>query len=425
MSKNKFLKNNLIVVSSSVIGGLLGFLFHFMVSRRLSVGEYGELQSIVSLSMLFGVFFSAFSYFTIKNSAVFALHNDREGQARFLVFMKKKFRRTILAFSVFFILLLPIIKNFLHLHDYWGVAIAGLSIIISFYAALYSNSLQGWSDFLGISTIGIAVVVAKLISGWVLASFFPNASAVAGSLLFAAAAGWLMARAYFWKKWKDERSLVPDGRWREKYFSGVNFRKSFIKILIFSFGMAAIGSADIIFIKSAASAQLAGYYAALSVLGKVIFSLNLAVVSVLFPDACADGYLGKPIRLKSILGSYALIFLISFPSVATFYFLPDFFVGTMFGPSYLDVASNLWLFGLMACALSLLTLESKMALARHDFKSSFLLILTVIFLGIGIAIAHSGIRETIISVSLAFLLGWLMMLALNFFHRLRHAAAGK
>jgi hypothetical protein len=75
----------------------------------------------------------------------------------------------------------------------------------------------------------------------------------------------------------------------------------------------------------------------------------------------------------------------------------------------------------MAFALSLLTLESKMALARHDFKSSFLLILTVIFLGSGITITHSGLRETIISVSLAFLLGWLMMLALNFFHRFKYA----
>jgi O-antigen/teichoic acid export membrane protein len=280
--------------------------------------------------------------------------------------------------------------------------------------------LQGWSDFFGLSIIGLAVVVTKLISGWALASYSPSAGAVAGSLFFSAAAGWLMARAYFWKKWKDERSLVPDIGWREKYFSGVNFRKSFIKILIFSFGIVAINSADIIFIKSAASAQLAGYYAALSVLGKVIFSLNLAVVSVLFPDACADGYLGKPIRLKSILGSYVLIFLISFPAVATFYFFPDFFVGIMFGREYLAVASNLWLFGLMAFALSLLTLESKMALARHDFRSSFLLILTVIFLGSGIAIAHSGIRETIISVSLALLLGWLMMLALNFFHRFKY-----
>lgn len=425
MTHNKFLKNNLVVIFSSVIGGILGFIFHFVVSRRLSISEYGELQSLVSLSVIFGVFFSAFSYFTVKNSAVFALHNDREGQARFLIFVKQKFRRTILAFSLVFILLLPLIKNLLHLHDYWGVAIAGFSIIISFYAALYSNSLQGWSDFFGLSSIGVTVVVAKLVSGWVLASFFPNASAVAGSLLFAAVTGWLMARAYFWKKWKDEKSLVPDGSWREKYFSGVNFRKSFIKILIFSFGMAAISSADIIFIKSVASAQLAGYYAALSVLGKVIFSLNLAVVSVLFPDACADGYLGKPIKLQSILGSYSLIFLISFPSVVAFYLFPDFFVGIMFGRSYLDVASNLWLFGLMACALSLLTLESKMALARHDFKSSFLLILTVIFLGFGITIAHSGIRETIISVLLAFLVGWLMMLALNFFHRLRHATAGK
>ena len=197
MIHNKFLKNNLIVVSASIIGGFLGFLFHYIISRRLSVGEYGELQSIVSLSMLFGVFFSAFSYFTIKNSAVFALHNDREGQARFLVFLKQKFRLIILAFLTVFILLVPFIKTWMHLSDYWGIIMVGFSIIISFYASLYNNSLQGWSDFFGLSIIGLAVVVAKLISGWALASYSPSAGAVAGSLFFSAAAGWLMARAYF------------------------------------------------------------------------------------------------------------------------------------------------------------------------------------------------------------------------------------
>jgi len=424
MLQNKLLKNNLVYMASVVLGGVLGYLFHFVISRRLSVGEYGELQAIISVTVIFGVFFSAFSLFTIKNSSVFALHNDREGQVKFLEFVKKRFRHLILAFLVSFLILLPAIKFFLHLHDYWGILLAGLSVAISFYAALYSNSFQGWSDFFIIGVIGVSGVLAKLASGYVLALFFPSASAVAGSLLISAVVSWLIAREYFRKKWPRKKAET-DGDWRKKYFDGVSFKKSLLQILFFSFGLAVISNVDILLVKNLATSQIAGYYAALSVLGKTILWLSLSVAMVLFPEACADGYCGKPAKRKSILGSYALILLISLPAICIFYFFPNFLVGTMFGSDYLSVAPNLWLFGLMAFALSLLTLESKLALARYDFKSTGILFATLVLMGIGVGMSHSGISTIVISVSSAILLGWLMMFSLNLFHRLRYVAKEK
>ena len=84
MIKNRFLKDNFIFMASTIAGGLLGYFFHFVVSRKLSVAEYGELQAITSLSLIFGVLSAALSYFIIKYSSVFASHGDREGQAAFL-----------------------------------------------------------------------------------------------------------------------------------------------------------------------------------------------------------------------------------------------------------------------------------------------------------------------------------------------------
>jgi len=228
-----------------------------------------------------------------------------------------------------------------------------------------------------------------------------------------------MARFYFYKKWEKPKNSTADSVWREKYFSGTNFKKNFSSILFFSLGLALSSNADVALVKNIAAGQIAGYYAALGVLGKIILWLNLAIISVLFPVACSDGYAGKPASKRAILGSYGLIIFISLPIIAAYYFFPDFFVKILFGQKYLVFASNLWLFGIMAFWLSLLTLESNLALARQEFKSSLVLFASVILMAAGVVSARSDLRAIIIYISGAFFVSWGLMLFLNLSHRYR------
>ena len=115
MIKGRFIKDNLVVMVSTVLGGALGYFFHFVIARKLSVGQYGELQAITSLSIFFGVLASALSFFIIKYSAVFASHEDRSGQMHFISFLMKKFRIPITGVLILYLLLLPMLKNILHL----------------------------------------------------------------------------------------------------------------------------------------------------------------------------------------------------------------------------------------------------------------------------------------------------------------------
>lgn len=419
MEANKLLKNNIIYLTTIVIGGVLGYLFNFMLARKLTVSGYGEFQAITSFMIISGVFFSAFSYFIIKYSAVFAGNNDHLGQSRFLEFIIEKFKLLTLLFSILFLLFLPLIKNFLHLQNYWGLIFVGLSMVVSFYASFYSNSFQGWSDFLAVGIIGVLSALSKLLSGFIFAGIFRTATASVLSFLVSAIVGWFVARYYFQKKWRIVKEK-DNFDWREKYFSGLSFKKSFINILIFSLGLSAVSNLDIIIVKNIASSELTGYYGALSILGKVIFCLNFAVASVLFPDACSDGHQNRPAKTSSVLGSYGIIIFISIPALLIFYFFGNFLVGTMFGNGYLLVASNLWLFGLMALSLSLLTLEAKLSLARHDFRMTVILFAVTVALFVAIHLAGSNLKSIAVSVSISFFLGWAAILALNIFHRINY-----
>jgi O-antigen/teichoic acid export membrane protein len=424
MIGKKFIQNNIIYFSSVVFGGLIGYLFNFVVAHRLAVSQFGEFQGVLALMSIISIILSAFSYFMIKYSSVFALHNDIDGQLRFIRFLKKKFKFIVLASVAALVCLLPLAKQFLHLEDYGGLIIIGLTMLVSFYSSFYINSLQGWSNFTVISAIGVVSVLVKFASGYLATLFYPNSSSVMVSVFISAVASWLVAKYYIEKKWKSKVRVKTEEEesWKEKYFSGISFKKSFINILFFSAGLTLLGTADILLLRNVADAQIVGYYAALSVLGKALYSFNFAFIGVSFPDACSEGYYSQPAKIQSVIGSYIMVFLISIPAIAVFYLFPNLIISTLFGNKYVEVVSNLWLFGIMGFCLSIITLEAKLALARHDFRSTYILLSTILVFSAGIYYFHSDLRSIAIAVSLPLAIGWAGILLLNWNHRIHYAS---
>lgn len=63
LRNNLFLRNSVISASGSLLAGVFNYLFHFVISRRLSVGQYGELQALFASATILSVFVTAISYF--------------------------------------------------------------------------------------------------------------------------------------------------------------------------------------------------------------------------------------------------------------------------------------------------------------------------------------------------------------------------
>ncbi|MFA6193718.1 MAG: hypothetical protein WC726_02560, partial [Parcubacteria group bacterium] len=97
MTKSRFLKDSIIFMSGTLLAGLLGYLFHFLVARKLSVSEYGEVQSVFAFVAMSGVLASGFSYFVIKYSSLFAAKNDYAANSEFISYLNKKILKIIAA----------------------------------------------------------------------------------------------------------------------------------------------------------------------------------------------------------------------------------------------------------------------------------------------------------------------------------------
>jgi len=401
-------------MSGSIIGGFLGYLFHFIISRKLSVGQYGELQSLISISAILGVFPAALSYFVIKYSSVFAKFKDYRSNEQFIKLLNSKIIRLNFFLFLLFFLFIPLIGKFLHTENYLGLIIIGIAVIFSVVATVYRGMLTGWEEFGKVSLIGILSALAKLVAGFLIVLFFPTASAVVIAFLIAGITGWTLVKAFSKKKYFSvQRKKVTENDWQRRYFSRMNIKKSIAPIFIFSLALILISNIDIILIKNLTSSELTGYYGALSILGKIILWLNLAVVGVILPNACASGQGGKSVSRKILLSAYGLIFFISFSAMGLYFLFPTFVISLLFGAKYALFSNDLWLFAVMALALSLLTLESNFAYARHNFKISYILMGVVAFMTLGIYFFHTTIQEVIIDVIVSFAIGYLAVLVNN------------
>jgi O-antigen/teichoic acid export membrane protein len=425
MLKSKFLKNNTIFMIGTLVGGLLGYAFHFVISRQISVAQYGELQSLLSISIIFGVFNSALGYFAICHTAVFAAHEDRAANLGFTSYLQARVFKFAAGMLVILIIASPLLAQLLHFSSYVGFIVISFATVLSTMTVVYSQILQGWKKFFLLTVIGVATALAKLLSGTILAFLSHKTAAVSFSFLIAAGVTWYLSKSWSKEKiggedakdiptdWLTSNASRSDADWKNKYFSETNTRKTATKIFFFSLALILVSNLDVLLVKFFSTAETTGYYGAFSLLGKIVLWLALPVVSILLPDACAIGHAGKRPDKGYLLKSYALIALFAIGLIGIYYILPDFIVKLFFGKKYLLDTQILWLFALMSYFLSLLTLEANLSFAKRDFRVVYFLATTVILMIASLARYHSSLLEIVLAFSGSFLAGYISILVLN------------
>ncbi len=431
--REKVVKNSMLYGTTTLVAGVFGYLFQFVISRRLSVAAYGEFQSLNSLFAVFGAGTVALNYFFLKFFPVFAKARDYEAQRQFMAWIGKKIWLIVGVFAAVFLALTPLLQWALHLGTPWGLMFVMIAIVLSIWGSRYSAALTGWEYFFAAGSIAVAAAVAKLVSGYLIALHAPAATLILATFVISVAVSTAFAY-YLNKRWFSAARGVKAGTvaapaptaagpaspsWRERYYASFDIKKNTYAILVFSLLIALASNADVLLVKNLTSAELTGFYGALRTLGAIILTLNGVIVTVVLPAACAEGHDRKSLNARIIFFAYAGIFLISAGSTALFALFPKLLMGMLFGPQYLSVAPNLWLFGPLVFFLSVLTMEANFSYARHDYAVCLFLFLALGLTAAGIATFHATIGEVALATTASLALGWLAIFLFNLSRRRR------
>lgn len=410
-------KHSGVLLAAVFATGVLGYMFHAVVARKMSVDQYGELQSLLALFNIVVVFTGWLSYYGVKYGAVFAAAEDKQSTGQFWLWLDRRVVTWTICLGAVFVGVSPAIGNYLQMDSLTGLYVVGLAGALWFMTLPSLGVLTGWESFLligGVNTVGSLV---KLLAGIGLVAINTQASVVSSSFILSSMVVWLLFHYISKKKFVDKEVTALSASWREKYSQRreVSQREEFI--VFFALLMAVLFSIDLLVVRHLLPANLTGLYAALSMLGKTAMWANLTVITAVLPEAVARGYKGKGIDHDTLAMAYALLLGIGAVSVTLYYWFGSWVLRVMLGGKYVALSDDLWLFGVMAAGFSFLHLEANFAFARDDGRVLLVLLVVVASIILGISFYHESIRQVAICINVSLAIGYVGVLALNAYNR--------
>jgi O-antigen/teichoic acid export membrane protein len=384
---SEFFRHGLLVFISSTLVNALGYAFHFAISRRIGVEQYGVLSALNAALMISFVVSQIVSTVVVKYAAEFRATGDDAHLAA----LTDRLTRYGAAAAVLVILAglaaTRPIAGFLQIANLPAVALCVSIIGVSMWTPALRAIFQGVEDF---NVYAISVVVESLGKA-VLGIVF----VYAGFGVDGAFAGWALGSviALAYTAWAAQVRFrrVPGG----KLF--IDFRRLVLTMANVSAAtlvLTCLSYSDVIVVKHFADPTTAGLYGALSLSGKILLFLVGFVPTIVLPKASRVALSGKsPIGV--FVQALGIIFAMSGTGLAAYYFFPRLVITALAGGSFAPAAPYVFSYGFSMVLLAGINVIVVYKMGIHRFD--FVLPLTLCAVGelVGISVHHGSLADVI------------------------------
>lgn len=360
----KLLSASSYILLTSVLGGVLGYVYSVVMGRMLGPRDYGLLGALMALVPILSV---PVSTMNIAMARLFSRHlalHGRSGVAAIFWGNQVWFLAVgLVGLVVFFLFLLPL-KSFLKAPDWLPIAFIGINLFFMLLLPIASGLAQANHHFKYLAFLNLAGPLAKLLGS---AGLVAVGWGVGGATLGLAAASGVLAGlsiAYCWTRL--EAPFVAKNR-----AGHIGLREVF-PVLLATLAFTALFHVDVLLAKAFHDAEHAGYYAAAATLGKAVMYLPSAVVVPLLPMAAAGEALQK--STTHLLWKAIGLTLAMTTVGALFYFLfAEQVVRLLFGPAYGESAGLLKWYGLAMVPVALIMVLEHYLIAQGKLLFAYLI----------------------------------------------------
>lgn len=336
-------RGSMIVLIGSTLANAGAYAYHLVVGRMLGPVSYGELASLFSFSYILNVPSLVLQTVLTKYIAGFRAKNEI-GKAKSLsVAMLRILSLAGLAGLVVMLPFMRMLADFLHINHPVSILFMYLTSALWLVTVVQTSLLQGFQMFVPAMVLTNVVTILRLVGGVVGAALGVVETVIAGFItgLAGFAAYFVPLRFVYSAK----GSLTGIARKDMITYS--------LPGAVSMLGITSLYSTDILLAKHYLPPVEAGYYAALSVMGKIVYFASSSVSYVLFPVVAE--------RAKEQIGSHKLVYSallavlgVSGAITVVYFAVPTLALGLLFGASYYPAAPYL---GWMGVFLSLYSLS--------------------------------------------------------------------
>ena len=404
--EDSLVRDSFILCMAMFLSQAMRFFYHFFMGRALGPSNYGILSVLLSIS-----YFISVPIYVIQNSITkFVAEHKVKGSVdqigsilrrglKFMFFVS-------LVLIVSFVFLIPFLSDFFLIPAkyfyFWAVM-----LFFALLLPVLRGVFQGMQLFgkLGVNIVleGIFVLVFGAFLVW--KGFGLTGAVIAVVLAYALPffLAFIPLRSYF-KLESKEKFSVKD------FFSF-----TWPMLLALSF-MTMFYTIDLFLVKHFFSAVDAGYYAAISLLGKIVFFAANSITMVMFPKLI-DFTSRKKDNFILLKKSLLIISLLSFLILVVYFLLGDFVVWVLFGSAYIWISKYIAWFGL---AMAFFSLAYTLALYNLSFNRNgfiyFLLVLLVLEF-ILLTLFHSSLAQVLVILLLTMFLLFIFMVLYSIISR--------
>ena len=363
-------KGTIILLIMMNLYNFLNFLFHFVMGRMLGPEGYGVLAALMSLVYIYSIPSDAIQNLFSKYASKLNLEKTK-GKLKF--FLTRYLNKAIiLGFAVFFFLFIIsfFISKYLGI-NFWLIITTNIIIISSFATPIVRGILQGRKKF---NLFGVSLVieaVLKIIFSISLVFFgFKVFGAITG-VVVGVVSGFIFSLFF-------NRGILKE---KEKEFHPENFHLESIPYFI-SMGVIILAfSIDILLAQRFFDSSIAGEYAVISMLGKMIFFGTVAISKAMFP-LTSERHENKENSFDLFKKSLLLILGLCLMIILIFWLFPEQIISLFYGKAYLNISKLLFYSGISFSLLSISNLVLVYGLSTDRIKKPYLMIIPLV-LGLG------------------------------------------
>ncbi len=379
----KILNGSMILLIGSVFVSLGNFGYNIGVARMLGPSDFSHAAAAVTILMLISAITLSFQLVCTK---LVAKADSIESKAAVYQHLMKRAWVIGIGLGVFMLLASSILTAYLRFSSPWIIVLLAIGLTIYVPLGVKRGGLQGTCRFRGLSWNMAAEALIKFIGAIVLIEFgfgvLGAVAAISGSVIFAFclpdSARELRGRAV-------DRPSAPVGEARQA--------------IVFFVGQVIISNIDILMVKHFFQPSEAGLYAAIALVGRLLYFACWSVVSAMFPvsaekkeEQASSSLLPIPLFLVTAMSVVFVLLLAAFPRlVFQSLFGAHFHVVGISGLTWL-LSMNAAATGVYSIAVVLMTYE----MSRRIANTGWLQLVVSGLIVLGITWFHSTLLEVII-----------------------------
>jgi len=266
---NYFLKHELVVgslyiFSGSIFGNFLAFILNLFLARNLSYADYAIFASLLSVITLAAIPASSINTVIVKFATAFFVKEQNDKlKTLYLLFFKLVLGLSLFIIFLFFVFSIPF-KNYLHIDNAWYIIASGFVIAAFYLSTLNTAFLQSLLKFKFMAITNIAGSILKLTVGVVLVALGYKVFGGLGALFSMMSGMYLIS--YF-----PLSNILKEKSSAKKISLNIKQMLSYaVPAFVTTLFLTSFVSIDVILVKHFFNPHMAGFYAGLSLMGKVI-----------------------------------------------------------------------------------------------------------------------------------------------------------